>query len=476
MRRELAIVLRARMTWIQAALSALLAGHSFALAIDLFSAASRSAEASLLLRKELDPLLGIVRPMMGGIYLSLSLLAPIAAARPIAIEKERKAWKTLLLSSARPLRVTLSKVIAGASGVSLQLLAPLILLGAWRLAGGHLAFAETAVAISGYVFYALWVNAIASAAAAWTETLAQAATVALVVISASWAIDASEGFAALAWLGRALDWSVTTHLQPMDRGTIALGAYLWMGAMTLGALALTYLGARSDLRPPIRIGLVVALAATTLFAASALGARGARYDVTEGARGSFSPSVVEGLRALDAPPSISIALDRDDARRRQLEIEVLEKLRLARPDFAIEFSSDARTAPAEVERDAGYGKITIKSGTVARETYAIGEVVPRIFEVHAAAGGGIKREPPETRPRVLKARARAGTKSAHGCGTIADVRGWESTSRGPRSVGAWRTRSDRIQTLEGCSHRAGEPSSSSPRRSSSSTSGRSSSP
>src|SRR6187399_591145 len=68
LRRELAIVFRARVTWVQAALSALLVGHSFVLAIDLYSAGSRSAQANRLMSREFDPLLGIVRPTLGGLY------------------------------------------------------------------------------------------------------------------------------------------------------------------------------------------------------------------------------------------------------------------------------------------------------------------------------------------------------------------------------------------------------------------------
>src|SRR5262245_64547645 len=97
------------------------------------------------------------------------------------------------------------------------------------------------------------------AAAAWTDTLAQAATVALVAIAASGAIDASEGFAALAWLGRTLDWSVTTHLQPMERGSLWLGAVLWFAVMTLAGLALAWVGVNVHLGPTRRLVAVVAV-------------------------------------------------------------------------------------------------------------------------------------------------------------------------------------------------------------------------
>src|SRR5437016_680816 len=250
--RELAIVLRARLTWLQAALSALLVGHGFVLAVDLYSAGSRSVAGARLMAREFDPLLGVVRPTLGGLYLAVSLLGPLVAARALAVEKERRTFRALLLQTGRPLGLVAAKSLAALAGVALQLVAPLVLLAVWRLAGGHLAAAETATALLGYALYVAMVAAIAVAAAAWTETLAQAATLAVLVVAASWAIDASEGFAALAWLGRALDWSVTTHLYPMERGTLAGGACLRRAAVVGGALAAAYVGVRVDLAWPKR--------------------------------------------------------------------------------------------------------------------------------------------------------------------------------------------------------------------------------
>jgi ABC-type transport system involved in multi-copper enzyme maturation permease subunit len=247
LRRELAIVLRSRITWLAAALSALLVGHGFVLAIDLFTAGSRSALANLLAAREFDPLAGIVRPLLGGLYLSVSLLAPLVAARAIAVEKERRTFGPLLLQTARPGGVVVAKAIAALAGVSLQLVAPLILLLVWLAVGGHLAFSETLVAVGAHALYLALVVALAIAASAWTVTLAQAAVVAILMVAASWAVDASEGFAALAWLGRAVDWSVTTHLYPMERGTLAIGASLWFVALMCGALGIAYVGVRAAL-------------------------------------------------------------------------------------------------------------------------------------------------------------------------------------------------------------------------------------
>jgi hypothetical protein len=388
--RELAIVLRARVTWLQAALSALLVGHGFVLAIDLYSAGSRSAAAQKLMSREFDPLLGVVRPTLGGLYLAMSLLGPLVAARSVAIEKERRTFGALLLQTGAPFRLVAAKATAAFVGVALQLVAPAILLAAWWVIGGHLGVPETAVAFLAYVLYVVLVVGVAVAAAAWTETLAQAATLALLVVAASWAIDASEGFAALAWLGRALDWSVTTHLGPMERGTLALGACLWMGAVALGALALAWVRMRIDFGPGRRLAAVVLV----LLAAAGGGAAAHRvrraFDLTEYRRASLPPAAERGLRELPTRVAIEVYLDRDDARRRQLEADTLAKLRLARPDVHVTMPMDRRPDASEGERDEGYGRIVVHAGGGTRETYSTSrrEIVTLLFE---AAG----RRPPD---------------------------------------------------------------------------------
>jgi hypothetical protein len=341
--RELAIVLRARVTWLQATLAAFLVGHGFVLAVDLYSAGSRSALTQRLMAREFDPLLGIVRPTLGGLYLAISLLGPLVAARPLALEKERRTFGALLLQVGAPGRLVAAKAVAALVGVALQLIAPAVLLAGWWGIGGHLNAPETAVAFVAYALYLLVIVGVTSAAAAWTDTLAQAATVALVAVVVSWAIDASEGFAALAWLGRALDWSVTTHLGPMERGTLWVGAVLWMVVVALGALALAWVGVRTDLGRPRRLAAVT----TILFVTAGLGtlAHQARrtFDLTEDRRASLPPAVALGLRELPGRPVLEVYLDRDDARRRQLETDTLAKLRIARPDVEVRTPTDANS-------------------------------------------------------------------------------------------------------------------------------------
>jgi hypothetical protein len=387
LRRELAIVLRSRITWLAAALSALLVGHGFVLAIDLYTAGSRSALSHTLMSRELDPLAGIVRPLLGGLYLSVSLLAPLVAARAISVEKERRTFRWLLLQTARPGAVVAAKSVAALAGVAVQLAAPSLLLLVWRAVGGHLAWGETLVAVGAHGLYLALVVTIAVAASAWAATLAQAAVVAVLVIAASWAVDASEGFAALAWLGRAVDWSVTTHLYPMERGTVAIGASLWLMALIAGGLAIAYVGVRFDL-PRRRRGLALAAAVAATLLAGALAHRVRRIvDATELRRASLPPAAARGLRELPGPIGLEVWLDRDDARRRQLEADVIAKLRIARPDVAIDMPLDDRPAPVEGEREPGYGRIVVTAGAGRRETYSASrkELVTLLFEAAGRA-------------------------------------------------------------------------------------------
>jgi hypothetical protein len=407
--RELAIVLRSPLTWLQASLAALLVGHGFILAIDLYSAGSRSVHSNALMAREFDPLLGIVRPTFGGLYLSLSLLGPIVAARALSIEKERHTLGALLLQTATPARLLCAKFAAAVVGVALQLVAPVLLLGVWHLCGGHLAPAETAVPLLGYALYVALIAAIALMAGAWTETLAQAATLAVLLIVSSWAIDASEGFAALAWLGRALDWSVSTHLSPLEHGTLALGACAWMVLLSVGALVAGWAGVAFDGSRVARAGLLLGVLTATAVACASVQRLQLGFDFTELRRGSLPPAVIGALRELPAPLELEVWLDRDDARRRQLESDALAKLKLARPDLKLRVPLDDRAAPVEGEREPGYGRIVVRVGRTSRETYSTSrrELVTLIFEAAGRPLPDFSQHEYPGYPKVLEGRARS---------------------------------------------------------------------
>src|SRR5690349_11931337 len=108
------------------------------LAIDLYSASSRSALSSLLQTREMDPLAGIVRPTLGGLSLALSLLGPVIAARTLAVEKERRTYGALCLAVGSTTRVLVQKALAGTLACGTLLIPPAVLFVAFGALGGHI--------------------------------------------------------------------------------------------------------------------------------------------------------------------------------------------------------------------------------------------------------------------------------------------------------------------------------------------------
>jgi ABC-type transport system involved in multi-copper enzyme maturation permease subunit len=244
-RRELGIVLGAPATWAVLALAALLIGHGFVLALDLFAAASRSAMGQRLMRRELDPLLGIVRPTFGGVQLAAALLLPILAARPLAMEKERNSFAALALTVGSTDRVIAAKLIAAWLSAALLLAIPVALLTGFVLAGGHLASGETLVTFLGYGLFVALIASASVAGAAATRSFAQAATLGMLLSLGSWAIDASEGFSALAWLGSFASLSVGAQLAGFEHGVLAFGGLAWLMSTIVTVVGRARVGARS---------------------------------------------------------------------------------------------------------------------------------------------------------------------------------------------------------------------------------------
>src|SRR6185436_5199516 len=207
-----------------------------------YSASSRSALSSVLQMEQMDPLAGIVRPTLGGVSFALSVLGPVIAARALAIEKERKTYGALCLAVGSSTRVIAQKAIASAAACGLLLSAPVMLFAALSACGGHVDAVETAVAVGGEVLHLGLVVALATAAAACTRTFAQAVTLGILASLTSWAIDAAEGFAALAWLGGASAWSIEQRLMPFQRGVLSVTSILWLSCASTTALGVAAIG------------------------------------------------------------------------------------------------------------------------------------------------------------------------------------------------------------------------------------------
>jgi hypothetical protein len=387
-RRELAIVLGARVTWLVAAISALLVGHGFVLALDLYTSASRSAMAHELMRRELDPLAGIVRPTLGGLYLAAAVLLPIAAARGLAIEKERGSYGALALRVGSTHRIVLAKLVAALAVAGLLLLAPLVLFIAFTAIGGRLDAPETLTAVLGHALDLGLITAAALAAAAATRTVAQATVLAIALSLGSWAIDASSEFAALAWMG-SFEWaSVGRRLSPFEHGVVHLGSLAWLVVASLSATVVALAVARIE-HTARRWWIAVAIGVLTLPLLAAFGQVQRGYDESEQHRHSFPAAIVDGLRALPDDLVVDVWLDRDDSRRTELERGPLAKLLLARPDVELRTPLDS-TSEALASHDADYGRIVVHIGGQTRDTRSSSdeEIVACIF---GAAGSAMPR-------------------------------------------------------------------------------------
>jgi ABC-2 type transport system permease protein len=395
MLRELTIALRAPVTWVVAALAALLIGHGFVLAVDIFSAGSRSALLSQLQVREMDPLAGIVRPTLGGLSLAISVLVPLVAVRPLAAEKERRTFGALCLQLGSSRLVIWRKFVASLVATTPLLVCPLLLWTAFVVIGGKLDAIESGVALAGEILHLVLAVAVGTLAAAWTRTLAQAATLALVLSLSAWAIDASEGFAALAWLGGAASWSIEQRLAPFQRGVVSLGSLLWLSLAAVGALMLAFVGGQLRIATRRRVLQAGSIGLVALVALSGASSYRRAYDWSEARRQSLPPAAVAGLRAVRAPIVIELFLDRDDSRRRQVENDVLAKLQLARPDLVIRAPLDEDQTRAAAQRDQAYGRIVLRVGERLRETRSTSrrEIITLLFD---AAGLAL---PDWTQPR-----------------------------------------------------------------------------
>lgn len=382
-RRELALAFRARVTWLGAALGALLVGHGFVLAIDLYSSASRSALSSALMLRELDPLAGVVRPTLGGMQLATAVLGPILASRLLAVEKERRTFGALALAAGSTGAVVARKLVVACVVLVAMLAAPIVLFAVAALLGAHVDPIEIAIALGGHALHAIFVATLSVAAAAWTRSAAQASALALVASLVTWMIDAGEGFAALAWLAPLELLSVSRELAPFESGVVSVGAIGWFVSASACFAGAALLGARLDLRPRARAVGGAALLALLALLTSTLAQVHRAYDWSELRRESLPPAVVDELRELSGPVAIEIWMDKDDSRRHQIERDVLAKLRLARPDLRVSTPLDEASSPAAApQREASYGKVVVRAGDGSRETRSTSrrEIVTLLFE------------------------------------------------------------------------------------------------
>jgi ABC-2 type transport system permease protein len=380
--QELHNLLSGRAFWFTMVVLTLLVGYSFIQAVDLYTQASRSAVQYPELARGMVPFEGIIVPTLGAFYLASTLLLPFVAVRAVAQDKESGALKLLLQMPTTPAWLIAFKATAMVIAVTALLLPPLTFIPIWLQLGGHVYLPELLNLLAGHALYALDVAGIAFFAAAVSESFATAAIFALACTLAFWVLD----FAAAAsggLLHRISSYSLTAALRQFEQGLFSLPVALGMvfGAVSLFALTATWLPAGTAIKEKLLVSLLIILS-FSVFAFASSRAR-VYIDVTENRRNSFNPADEAALRRLQSPLFLWIYLSPEDSRLKEMETNVLGKLRRMVPHLEIRYEDTTQHGLFSSVPDERYGVIVFEYGGNRAESRSNSprEILPIIYEI-----------------------------------------------------------------------------------------------
>jgi ABC-2 type transport system permease protein len=345
-----------RAFWATVLALTVLVGYSFIQAVDLYSQASKSALEFPELARGMAPLEGILVPTLGALYLASTLLLPLIAIRAIARDKETGALKLLLQMPFTPAWLVTIKVAAIVIAITALFLPALSFLPIWLYLGGHVHTPELFNLLAGHALYALDIVGIAFLAASLSDSLSTAAILALAFTLSFWVMDfaatASGGF-----LHRLSFYSLTAALHQFEQGLFSLSAVLAMllAALGLFALTATWLPTGIAVRKKLLVSSVIIL----LFSLAAFGLSRARgyIDVTENRRNSFNPADEAALRRMQRPLFVWIYLSPEDSRLKEMEANVLGKLRRTVPRLEVHYEDTTGYGLFSSVPDERYGLI-----------------------------------------------------------------------------------------------------------------------
>ena len=379
---ELRELFASRTPWVMLLVLAPLVGYSFIQAISLFSEASQSALGHPELARGMTPLDGIFVPTFGGLYLAVTLLFPFVAIRTIGEEKQSGALKlTLQLPTSVSALVVLKFLAVGC--VWLVALIPTgSAVVAWITMGGHVYWPELVTLLLGHAIYGLAVAAIAFFAASVTESVATAAIVALALTIGFWVLDFA-GSSTAGWFGRLSFLSITGTLKDSEKGLLAFSQIAQTLVLALGMLwaAIAWLPSGTTLaRKLITVGVIVFVCAGAVAGAGEIRLYA---DMTEDRRNSFDPAQEAALRQMKEPLTITLYLSPDDSRAREMESNVLAKLKRAVPRLKIHYGAVARAGMFGPSNDDRYGLVIYEYGGKREESRSNSprEVLPIVNEL-----------------------------------------------------------------------------------------------
>lgn len=391
---ELRRLLAGRAWWGLLLLLAPLAGYGFVEALRLFGEASRTAAQFPELARGMTPLDGILVPTLGAFYLGTTLLFPFVAIRAVGQDKESGALKLALQWPLPPAALMAVKLVALGTAWCMSLIVPLSALAFWHLAGGHLAFAETANLFLGHALYALAVAGIAFFAAALAESAATAAIITLAFTLGFWVLD----FAAAAgpeWVKTLGEISPTQALKMFERGlfSVAHGASLAVLGLGLATLATVLLPPGLERRAKfLRAAAGVGILLAALAAVSTINRS---HDVAEDRRNSFNPADEAALTRMNRGLAITLHLTPEDSRAREYAANVLAKLKRLVPGLTVRWAESGKASIFGAALDDRYGLIVYEYAGHRAESRSNSprEILPLLHEL-----AGTRVEPVELKP------------------------------------------------------------------------------
>ena len=346
-----------RAFWILLLFLCPLLGYSFVQAIDLFSAASHTAIERSELAGGMTTLDGVLVPTLGAFYLATTLLFPFVAIRALGHEKQTGALKLGVQLPMSETAFVILKLGAICFVWALSLIPAIFAIVLWKCLGGFVSITELANLLLGHALYAVAIASVALFAATVTDSVSSGAIVTLAFTLGFWVLDFAVGSQGgpLAYLA---SLSPTAVLRECERGWFSLTQIVQTGVLALcfTALAVAWLPSGATNRRKLVSSAIILVASTIIFAA----AGDVRFyaDLTVDRRNSFNPADEMALRQMKEPLNITIYLSPDDSRLREMESNVLAKVRRIVPSVYIRYGAVPNVGPFGAPEDDRYGLIT----------------------------------------------------------------------------------------------------------------------